>query len=176
MASKKGIAVTIIILAAITDWYDGWLARKFNYITASGKFLDPLADKVLTSSAFIAFTILGVLELWMVLVIIIRDFLITFLRLYAEFKNKSFSTSKSAKWKTFFQMFFIYYLLAISVLMTVPWIYEGNIDMFYILTNKLLIYFTMLFVTLFTLITGVQYLFRNRKLILSLFTIENKYN
>ena len=136
-------------------------------------FLDPLADKILTSSAFFAFAFLDILELWMVLVIVGRDFLITFLRFYAEFKKKSFSTSKSAKWKTFFQMFFIYYLLVVFVFKTVKWIYEGNEKIFYILTNELLIYLIMMFVTFFTFLTGIQYLFKNRKLILSLFTFEN---
>lgn len=76
----KQISLGVFILAAITDWYDGWLARKFNYITAWGKFLDPLADKILTSSAFFAFVFLGVLPLWMVIVIAARDFFVTFLR------------------------------------------------------------------------------------------------
>ena len=51
----KQISLGVFIIAAITDWYDGWLARKFNYITAWGKFLDPLADKILTSAAFFSF-------------------------------------------------------------------------------------------------------------------------
>jgi len=49
----KQIALIIYFIAAITDWYDGWLARKFNYITNWGKFMDPLADKFLTSAAFV---------------------------------------------------------------------------------------------------------------------------
>ncbi|MCB0743927.1 MAG: CDP-diacylglycerol--glycerol-3-phosphate 3-phosphatidyltransferase, partial [Ignavibacteriae bacterium] len=96
----KQISLAIYILAAITDWYDGWLARKFNYITTWGKFMDPLADKVLTSTAFFAFVAIGVLELWMVLVVVFRDLLITGLRLFADWKKKSFTTSKLAKAKT----------------------------------------------------------------------------
>ena len=109
----KQISLLVYFIAAITDWYDGWLARKFNYITAWGKFLDPLADKILTSTAFFAFVFLDVLDLWMVLIIVFRDFLITGLRALAEYKKQYFSTSNLAKWKTLAQMIFIYYLLII---------------------------------------------------------------
>ncbi len=71
----KQISVIVFLIAAITDWYDGWLARKFNYITSWGKFMDPLADKILTSAAFIGFVIIDFIPLWMVIVIIVRDFL-----------------------------------------------------------------------------------------------------
>ena len=86
----KQISIGIFIIAALTDWYDGWLARKFNYITNWGKFWDPLADKILTSTAFIGFVILGVLQLWMVIIILLRDFIITILRAYADYKGGSF--------------------------------------------------------------------------------------
>ena len=70
------ISMGVYIVAAFTDWYDGWLARKFNYITEWGKFLDPLADKILNSAAFFAFVYLDMLELWMVIIIVIRDSLL----------------------------------------------------------------------------------------------------
>ena len=71
------ISLVVYIVAAITDWYDGWLARKFNYITSWGKFMDPLADKILTSTAFFAFVEIGILELWMVILVVFRDLLVT---------------------------------------------------------------------------------------------------
>lgn len=164
------ISFGVFVIAAITDWYDGWLARKFDYITEWGKFLDPLADKILTSTAFIAFVIVNILELWMVLLIIIRDTLITLLRLYADYKKVSFSTSYSAKWKTFFQMFFLYYLLLIYSAKNINWIYKGNeILIENYLLNPVLIYYSMLFITLFTVITGITYIFTNRELIKQLF-------
>ena len=172
----KQISLGVFILAAITDWYDGWLARKFNYITAWGKFLDPLADKILTSAAFFAFVFLGILPLWMVIVIVSRDFLVTFLRMYADMKKQSFATSRLAKWKTFIQMFFLYYLLAAYILQTVPWIYEGNETLFDILTNSVLIYWTMFATTMLTIYSGIQYIYRNRKLIFTLVSFENKHN
>lgn len=161
----KQISLVVFIIAAITDWYDGWLARKFNYITNWGKFLDPLADKILTSAAFFAFVWLGVLQMWMVLVIVIRDFLITGLRISAELKGDHLSTSVIAKWKTFAQMAFIYYLLLIYTLKTVPCLYEGHEGVFAILTNGSFIFYSMLFITLFTGFTGLTYLFSNRKLL-----------
>lgn len=163
----------VFIIAAITDWYDGWLARKFNYITEWGKFLDPLADKILTSTAFIAFVLIDILELWMVVLIIIRDILITGLRLYADYKKVSFSTSYTAKWKTFSQMLFLYYLLLIYTLKTVDWIYHGREAFFDCLLNPLLIYYTMLVITIFTVVTGITYIYSNRFLIKQLFGYSN---
>lgn len=170
----KQISAVVFIIAAITDWYDGWLARKYNYITQWGKFLDPLADKVLTSAGFFALASLGYLEFWMVWIIVLRDFLITGLRVYAEFKKKSFTTSRSAKWKTFAQMFFLYYLLLVTVLMTIGSIYDGNKFIFELLLNEVFVYFIMLAITLFTLVTGIWYLIKNKLLIKQLFLVEDK--
>lgn len=170
------ISLGVFILAAITDWYDGWLARKFNYITEWGKFLDPLADKILTSTAFIALVILGVLELWMVVLIILRDIVVTLLRLFADHRKISFSTSRSAQWKTFLQMFFLYYLLLIYTAQTVEWIKNINQDLLNKLLNPSFIYFSMLFITLYTLFTGITYLFSNRTLIKQLLHVETKSN
>ncbi|NMB82663.1 MAG: CDP-diacylglycerol--glycerol-3-phosphate 3-phosphatidyltransferase [Ignavibacteria bacterium] len=170
------ISIGVFIIAAITDWYDGWLARKFNYITEWGKFLDPLADKILTSTAFIAFVVLNVLPLWMVLVIIIRDIIVTALRLIAEQRKITFKTSYSAKWKTFLQMFFLYYLLVIYTANKVDWINKLNPALFKNLFHPEVIYYTMLVITLFTLVTGITYIFSNKLLIKKLLHIENKSN
>jgi len=165
----KQIALFVFIIAAITDWYDGWLARKFNYITNWGKFLDPLADKILTSTAFLAFAFQGVLDMWMVIAIIIRDFLITGLRFYSDYKGGSMSTSLSAKWKTFIQMVFIYYLLLLFTLQTIKPLFENYRDIFSVLTDPTLIYYCMLFVTVFTLFTGGTYIYSNRRLLRKMF-------
>lgn len=167
------ISLVVFIIAAITDWYDGWLARKFNYITEWGKFLDPLADKVLTSTAFFGFVIVGVLDLWMVILIIIRDLLITGLRSYAEYRKVSFTTSYTAKWKTFLQMLFLYYLLLIYTARTITQFYNGNEKLFAILFDHKIIFWSMLFITVFTVYTGITYIFSNRLLIKKLFTSEN---
>ena len=168
----KKISLGIFIIAALTDWYDGWLARKFNYITTWGKFWDPLADKILTSSAFLGFAILGVVELWMVIIILVRDFIVTGLRAYADYKNFSFPTSYYAKWKTFIQMTFLYSLLAVYIGSHTEQIYTGNEQLFSLLMNEYLVYFTMLLITLITFHSGVDYLYKNRTLIAKL--IRNK--
>ena len=172
----KQLALVVFIIAAITDWYDGWLARKFDYITTWGKFMDPLADKILTSTAFLAFAFLGVLELWMVILIIIRDLLVTIIRSYAEYLKKSINTSYLAQWKTFLQMVFIYYLLLVYTFMTVESLYMGNEKIFELLTNSRVIYFVMLLITLLTVVTGISYIYKNRFLIKRLFTFESKSN
>ncbi|OGU76390.1 MAG: CDP-diacylglycerol--glycerol-3-phosphate 3-phosphatidyltransferase [Ignavibacteria bacterium RBG_16_34_14] len=164
----KQISLGIYIIAALTDWYDGWLARKFNYITSWGKFWDPLADKILTSSAFMGFAILGIVPLWMVIIIILRDFIVTGLRAYADYKNISFPTSYYAKWKTFIQMAFLYYLLLVYTGMYTKQIYTGNEELFSILMNEYFIYLTMLIITIITFHSGVQYIFMNRILIIKL--------
>lgn len=169
----KQISVGIFIIAALTDWYDGWLARKFNYITNWGKFWDPLADKILTSAAFIGFVILGVLPLWMVIIIIIRDFIITILRAYSDYKGNSFPTSRYAKWKTFIQMSFLYYLLLIYTGMNTQQVYSGNERLFYYLLFGNYIYYLMLFITVITFHSGVTYIYKNRHLILRLLNFEN---
>lgn len=167
------ISLGVFLIAAITDWYDGWLARKFNYITEWGKFLDPLADKILTSTAFTAFVIVDVLQLWMVLLIIIRDMLITLLRAYADYRKVSFTTSRTAKWKTFSQMLFLYYLLFVFTLKTIAGLYNPNKNLFDSLMNPTALYFVMLFITFFTVVTGITYLYGNRFLIKKLFKHEN---
>ena len=86
-------ALVVFVLASITDAYDGYYARKYNVETEIGNFLDPLADKILVSSAFISFHLLGLIELWMVAVILFRDLLITLLRIAMKRNGYSLKTS-----------------------------------------------------------------------------------
>ncbi len=161
----KQISLIVYIIAAVTDWYDGWLARKFNYITTWGKFMDPLADKILTSSAFFAFVAVGVLPLWMVIIVVFRDLFVTGLRLFAEWKKKTFTTSKLAKVKTFIQMSFIFYLLIVFALKENSYLKDNFNELISYLTNHNVIYFTMLVITAYTFITGIVYIYQNRILI-----------
>jgi CDP-diacylglycerol--glycerol-3-phosphate 3-phosphatidyltransferase len=168
------ISLGVFLIAALTDWYDGWLARKFNYITDWGKFWDPLADKILTSTAFIGCVSVGLLELWMVILIIFRDLIITLLRIYAESRGYNFVTSYYAKWKTVFQMVFLYYLLLLYGGLNTIEIYNGNEILFKQLSNKYLIYVIMLAITVTTVHSGVTYLLKNKHLIKKLFNETNK--
>lgn len=168
------ISLIVFFIAALTDWYDGWLARKFNYITDWGKFWDPLADKILTSTAFLGFVFVGLLELWMVILIIFRDLIVTLLRIFAENRGYNFVTSYYAKWKTVLQMVFLYYLLLLYGGLNTIEVYTGNENLFNQLSNKNLIYAIMLVITIITVHSGVTYLLKNKHLIKKLFNETNK--
>ena len=166
------ISMGVYMVAGFTDWYDGWLARKYNYITEWGKFLDPLADKILNSAAFFAFVYLDILPLWMVVIIVIRDFLITGLRGIADYQKVSFTTLKSAKLKTLLQMAFINFLIFIYAFSITEYFYVGNEHIFAMLMDENLIFYSMLFVTAVTLYTGVEYIYKNRGLIKRMFVLN----
>jgi len=166
----KQVSVLIYIVAALSDWYDGWLARKFNYITSWGKFWDPLADKILTSMAFIGFAIVQLIPWWMVIIIVGRDVLITLLRVFADMKNLAFTTSYYAKWKTLLQMVFLYYILILYVAQFTPEIYQNYTGLISTLLDKQLIYFTALIITAITFHSGIHYVNRNRNIIKTLLT------
>lgn len=113
---SKVLALAVFIVAAITDWLDGQIARKHNLITDFGKLMDPLADKVLTAAAFIALVGLDLIPAWAVILIIAREFMITGLRLVAAAKNIVLPAEKLGKHKTTWQMVcIIYYLLILTV-------------------------------------------------------------
>lgn len=167
------ISLVVFLIAALTDWYDGWLARKFNYITEWGKFMDPLADKILTSTAFFAFVSVGLVELWMVLIIVLRDLILTLLRIYSDYKKKTFITSYFAKIKTFLQMVFLYYLLILYSLNKVEFVNQNYHHIIDLLLNQEFVYYSMLVVTLITLFSGITNIFENKKTIKILFKNEN---
>ncbi len=169
----KQISLVVFIVAALSDWYDGWLARKFNYITEWGKFMDPLADKILTSAAFLGFALVGLLEWWMVILVLIRDFSITLLRVYADKNGYIFHTSNYAKWKTMLQMVFLYYILIIYVLSFVPALTSRYAEIFNTLLDEQLIYYSMLLITIITVHTGFLYVRKNIDLIKKLFLTQN---
>ena len=110
------VAFIIYIFAAITDYFDGYLARYYNATSKFGIFFDPLADKFLTSFAFLSFVNFGIINIWLVLIVIFRDIFTTLMRIYKINGKKGLITSKTAKWKTFLQMVFIFYVLTIIFL------------------------------------------------------------
>ncbi len=111
------IALVIYVIAALTDWYDGWLAKKFNYFTNWGKVWDPIADKILTAGTMISLVILGIFSIYPVIIIILRDVFMTGFRSYAEQIRKPFPTSRYAKVKTFIEMVYLNYVLLTYLLM-----------------------------------------------------------
>ena len=101
----------LFFIGALTDYFDGYLARKYEQVSSWGKFMDPLADKILTTGAFGGFVILEIMPLWMFIIFLMRDIGTTLLRVIAERNGMYIETSGTAKWKTFLQMFLIFYLL-----------------------------------------------------------------
>jgi CDP-diacylglycerol--glycerol-3-phosphate 3-phosphatidyltransferase len=104
MENKEIIAFVIFLVASITDAVDGYFARKYNQITELGKFLDPLADKLLVTAALLALVHLEYVDAWVAVIIIFREIFITGFRFYYMVKDSDFSTSWLAKKKTFVQV------------------------------------------------------------------------
>jgi CDP-diacylglycerol--glycerol-3-phosphate 3-phosphatidyltransferase len=173
---KIRISFLIFTLASLTDWYDGWHARKYGQISRVGIFIDPLADKFLTSMAFIGFYILNIMPLWMVLIIVIRDMVITLLRSIKESKGITIKTSYSAKVKTFIQMFYIYLIVFIMVLLTFKEFSLNDFLKSFLYSD--FNYFLMLLLTMLTLFSGIQYFFGKEVLVFKkpLFKSTNEIN
>ena len=166
----KVFALLVFAIAAITDAYDGYLARKYNQITPEGKFLDPLADKILVLSAFISFAFINIIDFWMVGIIIFRDLFVTGLRFIMSSSGFEFITSKLSKYKTASQLtIIILILIFISI--------EGlDINIFIptleIIKQYRIIYILTMFTAIFTAYTGFIYIYTNR-IVIRKFIKEN---
>jgi CDP-diacylglycerol--glycerol-3-phosphate 3-phosphatidyltransferase len=144
------LAVAVFALAAGTDKLDGYVARKTKTITATGIFLDPLADKLLISAALIALVSLGELPAWVAMVIIAREFAVTALRLFGAAQGVAIPADKLGKAKTVSQT------VAILFLLLVPDAWEyGD------LIGQILIYIAVAL----TLVSGIQYFWNGRELL-----------
>ena len=156
------VSVVVFFIAVLTDWYDGWYARKYKSITKTGIFLDPLADKILTTFAFILFYMKRILPVWMLLIIALRDIVITILRSYDEYRGLTIRTSKIAKTKTFLQMTYIFFILALFILPTFNISESTRMSINDFLFNSSTNYIFMFVITLITLYTGITYFFEKR--------------
>ena len=114
------IALWAFVIAAITDFLDGYLARKYNLITDFGKLMDPLADKILVCAAFVYLTCIGMCPFWVTIIIIFREFLVTGLRQLAVNKGCVIAADWCGKWKTGAQ-------LGYCIACMVPLAYGGNL-------------------------------------------------
>jgi CDP-diacylglycerol--glycerol-3-phosphate 3-phosphatidyltransferase len=151
---SRQIALVLFIIAIFTDWYDGMHARKYGQISKTGIFLDPLADKFLTSAAFVAFYFMEIIPLW--IVIVIRDIVMTLLRSYEELKGRTIKTSFAAKTKTFIQMAYIFgivILVSAKTFTSDKSVADGIENFFHSPLN----FYLALTVTLFTFVTGISY-------------------
>ena len=163
----KLLALIVFISAAITDAYDGKIARKYNIESKFGVFFDPLADKLLVLSAFYGFMFLPVLsttvKLWMIILISFRDILVTLMRTLMQYKGVTMITSKAGKLKTFLQITTINFILIYLILKS----YKVDIPPDILQYNSL--YFLMVITTLITFYTGVHYVYHNYKTLGNLF-------
>ena len=156
-------ALVIFVVASITDAYDGYYARKNNLVTDAGRFLDPLADKILVSSAFISFAIMNLIDFWMVGLIIFRDVFVTGLRVIMTRNGFTMMTSKIAKSKTLVQIaIIIFTLLFLSIKGYNEPFFHFFIDF---IKEYQLIYYLTLLTALFTIYTGLSYIQDNFKAI-----------
>jgi len=156
-------ALVIFIVASITDAYDGYLARKNNMVTDTGRFLDPLADKILVSSAFISFSIMGLVDIWMVALIIFRDLFVMGLRLLMSRRGFIMITSKIAKSKTGVQVGIIIFTLLFLTLKGFNWVLLEDYLIF--INEYQLVYYLTMIAVIFTVYTGYTYIQENRKAI-----------
>ena len=164
-------ALIIFILASVTDAFDGYYARKYNIETEFGNFLDPLADKILVSSAFISFYLLDLIKLWMVVVILSRDFFITCLRIVMKKNGQSLKTSRIAKSKTAVQLILIIFILiflAVEKMEASMFSLFGNIILEYNI-----VYNATFIVSIFTFYTGFRYFQNNYDIIKKIVVNEN---
>ncbi len=178
-------ALGLFIAASITDYFDGYLARKWDQTTEFGKFLDPLADKILIQGALVSFLFLdSQIEIWMVASIILRDILITGLRSVGLANGKDVKTFVLAKWKTAFQMGAV--LILVLLFSVVPESERLRINSYYdsgrsagisvfklafqsfqkfvqspgwILMTEFMDYFLVMSASLLTIFSGLQYFY-----------------
>lgn len=140
------IAVAIFIVASITDFLDGKIARKYNLVTNFGKFMDPLADKLLVCSALICLIQLELIPAWVVIIIIAREFIISGFRLIASDNGVVIAASYWGKFKTAFQM-----LTVIVLILNIP-------NKVFIILGTVLIYVSLAL----TVISLIDYIAKNK--------------
>lgn len=162
-AYANSLSLFIFIVAGISDWLDGYLARKMNLLSDFGKLFDPLADKVLICAALIALLVHGLIPYWMVVLIISREFLITGLRLIALQQGQILAAEKAGKHKTISQIVTISAGLLILGIPEFDGILE--INSFQSFLVKVLPYLNF-WTLLVSVGSGIYYLLKNRKLLL----------
>lgn len=162
----KLAGIIVFVFASLTDIYDGYHARKYGQITRLGAFLDPLADKLLITTAFLFYVWEGYLALWMVLLVAARDIVVTGLRVYAEHIDHPVVTSQEAKYKTLAQNLFAYIIMLFILLKEKSFFGPKVAALMELILHSPWLGYVMLAVTLFTVWTGVSYLISNRTLFL----------
>lgn len=149
-------AVLLFFIAAYTDYIDGWLARRWKVQSKWGSFYDPLADKILTLTVMFYIVHISILPMWMFVILLCRDIVITILRWKLKDNEKPLTTSLSAKIKTFYQMIVVSIVLVVVAVRAMfssssVWI---NIEVLPINTILTILLAT---VTIYSVWTGIEY-------------------
>ena len=135
-------AAIVFIIASLTDWFDGYIARKNGIVTNFGTFMDPLADKLLVFGAFLCLMNSGIISMWVLMIVLTREFLVTGLRLVAVSEGVVIAAGKSGKIKTALQMVAVIYAIIFG---------SGTV-------TDVLIWVS----TILTAYSGVEYMVQNR--------------
>lgn len=152
---SRWMALVVFVTAALTDLVDGHLARRYGWISSLGKFLDPLADKLLVALAWIGLAKLGLIPQWTTYVIVGRELLITGLRSIAAYAGVLILPSGLGKWKAVVQMFTVSFYMFLSVLD------RASIPKGFLLTGEISVWLALVL----TMASAVHYLWRNRLLL-----------
>lgn len=159
----RGLSLVVFTVAAVTDFFDGYYARKYEIETDFGIFLDPLADKFLTFAGFVCLPFLDSSQFpwWAVSLIVLRDITITSLRIYANRLGLIMQTRFTAKIKTALQMGFLYVALLFGFLV----LFGGRFgDLVRSVFDLNIFFWTMMAVVAITVYSGIEYLVVNRDL------------
>ena len=143
--ANRYISLTLFVVASVTDWFDGYLARKNNLVTNFGKFMDPLADKLLVCSAMICMFDLKRLPAWFVIIIIAREFIISGFRLIAAENGIVIAANYWGKFKTASQMIMIILLIL-------------HFDGIFVILEQIFIWLSLAL----TIISLITYIWQNR--------------
>lgn len=160
------IATIIFVVASITDKLDGYIARSRNQITTFGKFMDPLADKLLVTAALVTLTGMRIIPAWISVIIIAREFAVSGLRAVAASEGRVIAASNWGKLKTVFQMIAIILLLIVANVATTPWVADLiNSSTFLVNFFAYVPNITLYIAVIITIISGIDYFVKNRSVI-----------
>ncbi len=159
----KAGALGCFAVASLTDWLDGFLARRWNQMSPLGALLDPIADKVLVLGMFLAFVQLNLIPAWMVLIIVLRESLITGVRLYAASRQLVLAAAKEGKQKTVSQMVTILLILTLLVAEALVGRDPSHAEVWRLLDRTVLV---SLWVTMvLTVVSGAVFFWRHRSVL-----------
>ena len=153
------VAIVLFAIAGVTDWLDGWLARRRNLITDFGKLMDPLADKILVTAALLYLLQVEKIPLWMAVVMVSREFLITGLRLIAASKGTVIPADRAGKHKTISQLVAI--LVALFCVSANELGQKGE----WLRLMEILTAWLFAWATLITVASGAWYFWKNRRFV-----------